>query len=83
MRQYEMGYSMVINMAIMLAINVGFLLYKSLKETIRKRRLDAIKNKNIENHRNIVENKKYTETFDLKAAIKSKNSWKMENWKHE
>jgi len=46
MRQYEMGYSMVINMAIMLAINVGFMVFKLVIETIRKRRLDAIKKKN-------------------------------------
>jgi len=46
MRQYEMGYSMVINMAVMLAINVGFMVFKSVKETMRKRRLDAIKKKN-------------------------------------
>jgi len=46
MRQYEMGYSMVINMAVMLAINVGFMVFKSVKEAIRKRRLNAIKKKN-------------------------------------
>jgi len=46
MRQYEMGYSMVINMAVMLAINVGFMVFKSLKETIRNIRLGAIKKKN-------------------------------------
>jgi len=43
MRQYEMGYSMVINMAIMLAINVGFMVFKSLNDCLRKRRLDKIK----------------------------------------
>jgi len=50
MMQYEMGYSMIINMAIMIAINVGFMVFKSVKEAIRKRRLNAIKKSNSVKH---------------------------------
>jgi len=43
MKQFQMGYSMVINMAIMLAINVGVMVFKSVKDGRRKRRLEFIK----------------------------------------
>jgi hypothetical protein len=38
-----MGFSMVVFMAMMIAINIGAMVYKSVKKTRRMRRLTQIK----------------------------------------
>jgi hypothetical protein len=45
-----MGFSMIIFMAIMLAVNIGFMVLKSVKATRRKKRLEAIKKLKLEKH---------------------------------
>jgi hypothetical protein len=43
MKQFELGFTMVISMAAMMAINVGVMIYKSILEGRNNRRLNAIK----------------------------------------
>ena len=47
MRRFELGFSMVISMALMVAINVGVMVYKSVVEGRRVRRLNAIKKRKL------------------------------------
>jgi len=65
-----MGLSMIINMAIMLAINVAFMVFKSIKEGRRKRRIGEIKKIKIAQHKQITERIEANEVFGPKTGLK-------------
>jgi len=78
-----MGLSMIINMAIMLAINVAFMVVKSVKNGRRKRRLEEIKKIKIENHKRSIEILKANKTFGIKNGLKqARKQFTMVNGKY-
>jgi hypothetical protein len=77
MAQFQLGFSMVINMALMMAINVGVMIYKSVKDARRLRRLKAIKENKLEVHKRLTHLKQWKSTHLKKYDDKMK-SWRKE-----
>ena len=48
MKKFELGFTMVISMAIMMALNVGVMIFKSVKEGRRMRRLKTVKKRKLQ-----------------------------------
>ena len=80
MKQFQMGFSMVICMAAMVAINVGVMVYKSVKTSRRQSRLKELKKIRLEAALAAAEKEKIAKTFDIKNGMKEAvKQWKLSN----
>jgi hypothetical protein len=77
MAQFQLGFSMVINMALMMAINVGVMIYKSINDGRRLRRLKAVKENKLEVFNRLKELKQF-KTTHLKKYDNKMKSWRKE-----
>jgi hypothetical protein len=60
-------------MALMIAINVGVMVYKSVKEARRQKRLKAVKKRNLEKFNQEIEVKTAIKTFDITSGLRDAN----------
>jgi hypothetical protein len=80
MAQFQLGFSMVINMALMMAINVGVMIYKSVVGARRLKRLNGIKEHKKEVLQRMIELKKF-KAKHLKNYNKRMKPWRAESMK--
>ena len=67
-------------MALMIAINVGVMVYKSVKEARRQKRLKAIKKRNLDKFNHEIEVKTAMTPFDISSGLKDANKlWREKN----
>jgi hypothetical protein len=60
-------------MALMIAINVGVMVYKSVKEARRQKRLKAVKKRNLDKFNQEIEVKTAIKTFDITSGLRDAN----------
>jgi hypothetical protein len=73
MRQFNAGFSMVSCMAVMIAINVGVMVYKSILESRRQSKLKAIKKRKFEKYNFEIEVKVANDPFSMTAGMAEAN----------
>lgn len=75
---------MVVCMALMIAINVGVMIYKSLKASRRQSRLNRVRDRKLEAHNQEIEVKAANKPFTLSAGLAEANAlWRKNNPKPE
>ena len=82
MKQFELGFTMVISMALMMAINVGVMIWKSVTAGRRVKRLNAIKKHKLAVFESLQEKNKVLQKMNqLKAEEEKVITDAMKEWK--